>query len=108
MGGGVLPATTAAGRAPSHGGAGAGLQMAAGHLALLAGSTPLRRADLRGRFAPTRQFRGGLVRPGGTGKKSVEKSGEEKLKNLLSDYLRGEVSDGSQPPMTFDLSLSES
>src|SRR6266536_4001902 len=33
---------------------------------------------------------------------------KKNLKNPLSDHLRGELSDGSQPPMTFDLSLSES
>ena len=38
VGGGVLPATTHQGLSAPHGGAGAGVQMAADHLALLAGS----------------------------------------------------------------------
>ena len=42
VGGGLLPATADQGQSPSHGGAGAGLQMAAGDLALLAERTPYR------------------------------------------------------------------
>ena len=44
LGGGLLPATTHQGLSASHGGAGAGLQMAADHLALLAESHTLSRS----------------------------------------------------------------
>jgi hypothetical protein len=74
LGGGLLPATTDQRQSASDGGAGAGVQMAAGHLALLAESHSLSRSHLPGGLAEKRQSTGVALRPRGTGQKSLQKS----------------------------------
>ena len=71
LGRGVLFAATDQGLSAPHRRAGAGLQMAAGHLPLLAESHPLSGGNLRGRLEEKRQSAGRLVRPCGTGQKSL-------------------------------------
>ena len=97
LGGGVLFAAAQQGLSAPHGGAGAGVQMAAGDLALLAGAHALSGADLRGGVAQAGQPAGGIVRPCGTGQKPLQKPGEKILKNPLTDYLRGEIRHAGSP-----------
>ena len=62
--------------------------------------TPYQEAIYEAALAQKRQSPGGLVRPRGTGQKSLQKSGEKILKKPLTDYLRGELShaDGRVAP----------
>ena len=54
---------------------------------------PLRQPTLRSHFASQKQSPRKVVQPNRSRKKSLQKPGEQKLKNSLSDYLRGELSD---------------
>ena len=77
---------------PSHRRPLAGQQMAADHLEMLAEPHPLSGATLRSRLEKSRQPFGGAVGGHRTRKIPLQKSPEENLKNLLPDYLRGELS----------------
>ena len=71
VGSSVLFAATDQRQSASDGGAGAGLQVATGHLALLAESHSLSGIHLRGGLAEKWQQPGDALRPGGTGQKSL-------------------------------------
>src|SRR5262245_15632038 len=67
--------------------------MATHHFSLLAQSQSLPRENLRSRSPKNQQPLNQTPGESGTGQKSLQKQCEQKLKNLLPDYLRGELSD---------------